>query len=529
MNKFVRRIPLMSWILFIVYMGCCLAGIGNSKTIGDFWVGAIACAVPFLIPAIVLAIEENRIQNMETNGAVSDKSKSTVLLLAIFLGVMGVHRFFVGRKASGTVYLLTCGCFCVGWIIDIVFIIKNQFVDSNHAIISDNVTSNSHTASYSTEKVASDRYISPCFIAAIPCAIIASIGAIVLLTGATDDPAEAFYPLIVFGIAAIVLFIVSLKAPKTKTEAAVQKAAKEHAKKMLAYDGVYLSEEQIFDLESSKKLPIVSVPMFLQMDEVAVYYCRAARQETKNRVVGVSGSYGGGTARIAKGFSVHTGSSSSTPIYGDVYFNYDGEFVITNRRVVFLSDNKGFELSHNNITAATAYADGFAFQSKNSSYVILLPCAHLARIAFDGVRTGEIPYANDDEYEYDEPIEVTENNISSVDEMDGHEFEYFCADVLKKNGFADVSVTKGSGDQGVDILANRGGVKYAIQCKHYSSPLGNKPIQEVNAGKTFYNCHVGVVMTNSTFTTGALALAEATGVLLWDNTELQRMINNANM
>ena len=116
------------------------------------------------------------------------------------------------------------------------------------------------------------------------------------------------------------------------------------------------------------------------------------------------------------------------------------------------------------------------------------------------------------------------DDISMIDCMDGHSFEYFCAEVLKKNGFVNVSVTKGSGDQGVDVLAEKGGIKYAVQCKNYSSALGNTPVQEVNAGKTFYNCHVGVVMTNSIFTPGAKELAQATGVLLWDRKVLQEMM-----
>lgn len=116
------------------------------------------------------------------------------------------------------------------------------------------------------------------------------------------------------------------------------------------------------------------------------------------------------------------------------------------------------------------------------------------------------------------------DSVSQIDGMDGHDFEYFCADLLRKNGFSDVSVTPGSGDQGVDILAIKGGVRYAVQCKNYASALGNTPVQEVNAGKTFYNCHVGVVMTNSTFTPGAVALANATGVLLWDRTFVHEMM-----
>ena len=67
-----------------------------------------------------------------------------------------------------------------------------------------------------------------------------------------------------------------------------------------------------------------------------------------------------------------------------------------------------------------------------------------------------------------------------------------------------------------DVLAEKGGVKYAVQCKCYSHDLGNTPIQEVEAGRIFYNCHVGVVITNRYFTRGAKELAQRTGTLLWD-------------
>ena len=120
--------------------------------------------------------------------------------------------------------------------------------------------------------------------------------------------------------------------------------------------------------------------------------------------------------------------------------------------------------------------------------------------------------------------EIDPTDVSSIDGMEGHDFEWFCADLLRKNGFSEVGVTRCSGDQGVDVLATKDGIKYAIQCKNYSSSLGNTPIQEVNAGKIFYRCHVGVVMTNSRFTPGARELAEATGTLLWDRTDLQNMM-----
>ena len=109
-----------------------------------------------------------------------------------------------------------------------------------------------------------------------------------------------------------------------------------------------------------------------------------------------------------------------------------------------------------------------------------------------------------------------DNTLSRVDLMEGHEFEYWCADLLRKLGYADVEVTPGSGDQGVDVLAEKDGIKYAIQCKRYASALGNTPVQEVHAGQAMYHCQVGAVMTNRRFTAGGRQLAEATGVLLWD-------------
>lgn len=104
------------------------------------------------------------------------------------------------------------------------------------------------------------------------------------------------------------------------------------------------------------------------------------------------------------------------------------------------------------------------------------------------------------------------------------EFEHYTADLLRDIGYSNVTVTKASGDQGVDVLAEKNGVKYAFQCKHYSRPLGNTPVQEIYAGKAFYGCDVGIVITNSTFTPSAYELADSLGVILWDRDFLHTVI-----
>ena len=123
---------------------------------------------------------------------------------------------------------------------------------------------------------------------------------------------------------------------------------------------------------------------------------------------------------------------------------------------------------------------------------------------------------------------AAEEDFSLLDNMEGHEFEYWCANLLKQIGFSEVQVTPGSGDQGVDIIAAKDGEKYAIQCKRYGKPLGNKSIQEVYTGRTIYGCDKAAIMTNQFFTSGAISAANAVGVLLWDREELARMIRKKN-
>ena len=110
-----------------------------------------------------------------------------------------------------------------------------------------------------------------------------------------------------------------------------------------------------------------------------------------------------------------------------------------------------------------------------------------------------------------------------MDEMEGHDFEYYCADLLRKDGFSDVEVTKGSGDFGVDILAERDGISYAFQCKCYDKPIGVKAVQEVYAGRDYYNRMVGVVMTNQYYTQPAVELAEKLKIMLWDRDYIDLM------
>ena len=128
-------------------------------------------------------------------------------------------------------------------------------------------------------------------------------------------------------------------------------------------------------------------------------------------------------------------------------------------------------------------------------------------------------------------IKKAESNTAqeiNIDNIDGHDFEYYCADILRKNGFENVEVTRGSGDHGIDILAEKNDITYAIQCKCYSSDINNAAVQQAYTGKGFYKKDIAVVLTNRYFTAQAKEEAEALGVKLWDRDKLNSMIERAN-
>ena len=112
-----------------------------------------------------------------------------------------------------------------------------------------------------------------------------------------------------------------------------------------------------------------------------------------------------------------------------------------------------------------------------------------------------------------------------MDELEGHDFEYYCAKLLEERGFLEVEVTKGSGDFGADILAEKDGITYAFQCKCYNTPVGVRAVQEAYAGRDFYGRMVGVVMTNQYFTAPAVEAASRLKILLWDRGYLDSMLD----
>lgn len=120
-----------------------------------------------------------------------------------------------------------------------------------------------------------------------------------------------------------------------------------------------------------------------------------------------------------------------------------------------------------------------------------------------------------------------QEQLIRVDNLEGLQFEKYIGELLKKIGFKNVIVTKGSGDFGADIVAEKDNDKYAFQCKRFSSTIGPRPIGEVLRGMNKYKCNKGVVITNNYFTNQAIQEAKVSNIELWDRDKLSFLIGNS--
>ncbi len=104
--------------------------------------------------------------------------------------------------------------------------------------------------------------------------------------------------------------------------------------------------------------------------------------------------------------------------------------------------------------------------------------------------------------------------------MSGRRFEDEVAWWLGQAGYRQVVKTEYY-DMGVDLIARKDGIKYAVQVKRYKDPVGVSAVRAVVAGMVMYGCERSMVITNATFTKQAQRLAMANHCLLVDGDGLR--------
>lgn len=112
--------------------------------------------------------------------------------------------------------------------------------------------------------------------------------------------------------------------------------------------------------------------------------------------------------------------------------------------------------------------------------------------------------------------------LRDIDMMNGLEFERYVAALLRSNGFHKVSLTE-KYDFGVDIIAEKGGIRWGIQAKRHAGLVKANAVRQVVTGLKLYGCDRAMVITNSTYSTIAKRLARANGCVLVDRTGLKQL------
>lgn len=125
-------------------------------------------------------------------------------------------------------------------------------------------------------------------------------------------------------------------------------------------------------------------------------------------------------------------------------------------------------------------------------------------------------------------VSPKESLAETIDAMTGLEFEYFLAKLFQKKGYQ-TRVTKGSGDFGIDVIADNGIVRIGIQAKCYSGNVGNDAVQQAAAGCLYYGLDRAMVITNSYFTVAAIQQAKSSKVTLWNRDMLLKECRDRNL
>ena len=56
-------------------------------------------------------------------------SRWVAFVLCFFFGILGIHRFYVGKVGTGLLYLFTGGLCGIGWLIDLIMTACGSFTD----------------------------------------------------------------------------------------------------------------------------------------------------------------------------------------------------------------------------------------------------------------------------------------------------------------------------------------------------------------------------------------------------------------
>ena len=141
----------------------------------------------------------------------------------------------------------------------------------------------------------------------------------------------------------------------------------------------------------------------------------------------------------------------------------------------------------------------------------------------------EDPIAEEDEPESNPNEAWRDEALQVLQTMDFFGFERLCRRILRESGFADVEVTKKTGDKGIDGTGRLeiGGIfslSVAFQCKRYKGSVGSSEIRDFRGSLTT-DIEKAVFITTGTFTQAAKDEAATPGKIRIDLIDGEKLID----
>lgn len=113
--------------------------------------------------------------------------------------------------------------------------------------------------------------------------------------------------------------------------------------------------------------------------------------------------------------------------------------------------------------------------------------------------------------------------LPDVDTMTGLEFERYVVGLLRSNGYQHVKLTE-EYDLGIDIIAEKNGIRWGIQVKRYAGLVGADAVRQVVTALKFYRCDKAMVISNSIFSQPARILAKSNNCILISRSNLRSIM-----
>jgi len=103
--------------------------------------------------------------------------------------------------------------------------------------------------------------------------------------------------------------------------------------------------------------------------------------------------------------------------------------------------------------------------------------------------------------------------MAMVSKMTGEQFERYCAEYFKSQGYR-VQATSRGADHGIDLILWSSGKRTLVQCKRYSKPVGEPVIRDLYAVILHEGADAGIICASSSFTSPATTWAQGKPITL---------------